>query len=357
MSNSNTMTNKIHNFSAGPSIMAPETFKACADGIYNFANTGMSILEVSHRGKEFVAVVDETKALIKELMGINDDYDVIFLGGGASMQFCMVPYNLLKTKAAYINTGTWASNAIKEAKLFGQVDVIASSEDTNFNYIPKSFVIPNDADYLHITSNNTIYGTQLRTFPKSPVSLICDMSSDILSRAVNVKDFDLIYAGAQKNMGPAGVTVVIIKKSILENPKHNIPTMLRYSIHVEKESMFNTPPVFPIFAMYENLKWVKKMGGVPAMEERAEARAKLLYDEIDSNDKFIGTVKKEDRSFMNACFKLKDESEDARFIEETKKVGISGIKGHRSVGGFRASMYNALPLESVQALVEVMKNF
>jgi len=357
MSNTNSMSKKVHNFSAGPSILAPETIQACVNGITNFANTNLSVLEVSHRGKEFVAVVDETKALIKSLLHISDDYEVIFLGGGASLQFCMVPYNLLRTKAAYINTGTWSSNAIKEAKMFGQVDVIASSEDQNFNYIPKTFTIPNDADYLHVTSNNTIFGTQMRQFPNCPVPMICDMSSDILSRKIDVSKFDLIYAGAQKNMGPAGVTVVIIKKSILGNPKHNIPTMLRYSTHVEKESMFNTPPVFPIYAMYENLKWVKNMGGVAAMEERAAARANLLYNEIDNNPLFETTVKGEDRSKMNACFKLKNEADNERFLEATKAVGISGIKGHRSVGGFRASMYNALPIESVQVLVDVIKNF
>ncbi len=356
MSNSSTM-GKIHNFSAGPSILAPETIDNCVKGLQNFANTGLSVLEVSHRSKEFVAVVDETRGLIKDLLNIPDNYDIIFLGGGASMQFCMVAYNLLKEKAAYINTGTWSKKAIKEAKLFGQVDVIASSEEDNFNNIPKSYTIPGDADYFHITSNNTIFGTQFQEFPNSPVPMICDMSSDILSRPIEVSNFDMIYAGAQKNMGPAGVTVVIIKKSLLENPKNGIPTMLNYQTHIDKESMFNTPPVFPIYAMYQNLKWVKASGGVAEMERRAQNKAALLYNEIDSNPKFEGTAKKEDRSHMNACFKLVDETKNEAFMEAATQAGCSGIKGHRSVGGFRASMYNALPLESVQVLVDVMKKF
>jgi phosphoserine aminotransferase len=356
MSNTKTMA-KIHNFSAGPSILAPETIDNCIAGIRNFANTNLSILEVSHRGKEFVAVVDETKGLIKSLLNVPEDYEIVFLGGGASLQFCMVAFNFLKTKAAYTDTGTWSSNAIKEAKLFGQVDVVASSKDKNYNFIPKNYTIPSDADYFHITSNNTIFGTQVKEFPNSPVPMICDMSSDILSRPINVSSFDMIYAGAQKNMGPAGVTVVILKKSLLENPKNGIPTMLNYQTHVDKESMFNTPPVFPIYAMYQNLLWVKKCGGVSEMEARANEKATMLYNEIDSNPKFEGTAAKEDRSHMNVCFKLVDESQSDKFLEQTKALGCSGIKGHRSVGGFRASMYNALPLESLEVLVNVMKNF
>lgn len=356
MSNTKTMT-KVHNFSAGPSIMAPETIENCIAGIQNFANTNLSVLEVSHRSKEFVAVVDEAKALIKDLLNVPAGYEVLFLGGGASLQFCMIAFNLLKTKAAYTDTGTWSSNAIKEAKLFGQVDVVASSKDKNYNFIPKNYTIPSDADYFHITSNNTIFGTQVKEFPNSPVPMICDMSSDILSRPLNVASFDMIYAGAQKNMGPAGVTVVIIKKTLLDNPKNGIPTMLNYQTHIDKESMFNTPPVFSIYAMYQSLLWVKKCGGVSEMESRANAKANLLYSEIDSNPKFEGTAAAEDRSSMNACFKLVKESENERFLELVKAAGCSGLKGHRSVGGFRASMYNALPIESVEVLVNVMRNF
>lgn len=351
------MTKKIHNFSAGPSILAPETIQNCIQGIENFAGTGLSVLEVSHRSKEFVSVVEETQSLLRELLNIPNDYEVVFLSGGASMQFCMVGYNLLKNKAAYINTGTWSKKAIKEAKLFGQVDVVASSENENFNYIPKGYTIPSDADYFHITSNNTIFGTQIKEFPNSPIPMVCDMSSDILSRPIEVSKFDLIYAGAQKNMGPAGVAVAIIKKSLLEEQKPNIPTMLNYLTHIEKDSMFNTPPVFPIYAMYQNLKWVKECGGVNEMERRAEARATLLYNEIDQNPKFEGTAAIEDRSFMNACFKLSNEADSELFMEKATAAGCSGIKGHRSVGGFRASMYNAMPLESVQVLVDVMQKF
>lgn len=357
MSNNTGMSKKVHNFSAGPSILAQETIQNCIKGIENFSGTGLSVLEVSHRSKEFVAVVDETKALIKELLQVPENYEILFLGGGASMQFCMVAYNLLKSKAAYVNTGTWSNKAIKEAKLFGQVDVVASSKEENFNFVPKGYAIPSDADYFHLTSNNTIFGTQLKEFPNSPISMVCDMSSDILSRGIDVSKFDLIYAGAQKNMGPAGATVVIIKKDILENPKPNIPTMLNYATHIEKESMFNTPPVFPIYAMYQNLKWVKSCGGVSEMEKRAEERANLLYGEIDSNPKFEGTAAKEDRSYMNVCFKLTNEADNDLFLEKATAAGCSGIKGHRSVGGFRASMYNAMPLESVKVLVDIMKNF
>ncbi len=357
MSNNYQNMGKIHNFSAGPSILSKETILGCIDGIKDFAGTSLSVLEVSHRGKEFVAIVDESKKIIKELLNINDDYDIIFLGGGASLQFCMIPFNFLHTKAAYINTGTWSSNAIKEAKIFGEVLEIASSEDKNFNYIPKNISIPTDADYLHFTSNNTIFGTQFKEFPHTNLPLICDMSSDILSRKINVSDFDIIYAGAQKNMGPAGVTVVIIKKDYLVNAKTNIPTMMKYKIHVEKESMFNTPPVFPIFAMYQNLLWVQKLGGVDAMQKRAAIRADLLYQNIDNSNAFEGTVEKEDRSQMNACFKLLDNTLEENFLADCKSAGISGIKGHRSVGGFRASMYNALPIESVEALVNIMNKY
>lgn len=348
---------KIHNFSAGPSILPQEAIDASIEGLRNFAGTGLSVLEVSHRGKEFVAVVEETQSLIKELLGVPEGYEVLFLGGGASMQFLMVAYNLLENKGAYLKTGVWAANAVKEAKYIGNVEVVASSEDRNYSYIPKGYIIPSDADYFHCTSNNTIYGSQMKSFPDSPVTMVCDMSSDILSRRIDASKFGLIYAGAQKNMGPAGVTVVIVKKDILGKVSRKIPSMMNYAVHIDKETMFNTPPVFPIFAMLQNLKWVKKSGGVDEMQRRAAARAELLYNEIDNNPLFTGTVDKEDRSQMNACFLLTDPSLEDKFNAAWKEAGISGIKGHRSVGGYRASMYNALPLESVEALVNVMRSF
>ncbi len=348
---------KVHNFSAGPSILPPEVIEASIEGIRNFAGTGLSLLEVSHRGKEFVAVVQETKDTIKELMNIPEGYEILFLGGGASTQFLMLAYNLLETKGAYLKTGVWAANAMKEAKCLGNVEVVESSEDKNYLYIPKGYSIPADADYFHCTSNNTIYGSQIQSFPDSPVPMVCDMSSDILSRQVDVSKFGLIYAGAQKNMGPAGVTVIIVKKDILGKVTRQIPNIMNYKVHIEKESMFNTPPVFSIFSMLQNLKWVKKVGGVDEMQRRAAARADLMYAEIDDNPLFTGTVEKEDRSQMNACFLLTDPSLEDKFNAAWKAAGISGIKGHRSAGGFRASMYNALPLESVQVLVDVMKTF
>lgn len=348
---------KVHNFSAGPSILPQEALEASIEGIRNFAGTGLSVLEVSHRGKEFVAVVEETQSLIKELLGVPEGYEVLFLGGGASLQFLMVAYNLLETKGAYLKTGVWAANAVKEAKHLGNVEVVASSEDKNYSYIPKNYVIPTDADYFHCTSNNTIYGSQMTSFPDSPVTMICDMSSDILSKRIDASKFGLIYAGAQKNMGPAGVTVVIVKKDILGKVSRQIPSMMSYQVHIDKETMFNTPPVFPIFAMLQNLKWVKKVGGVDEMQKRAAARAALLYDEVDRNPLFTGTVATEDRSQMNACFLLTDPSLEDKFNAAWKEAKISGIKGHRSVGGYRASMYNALPLESVEALVNVMRTF
>ncbi|MDP2176125.1 MAG: 3-phosphoserine/phosphohydroxythreonine transaminase [Bacteroidota bacterium] len=348
---------KIHNFSAGPSILPKEAIQACVEGIQNFAGTGLSLLEVSHRGKEFVKVVEDTQAIIKELMDIPEGYEILFLGGGASMQFITVAYNLLENKGAYLKTGVWAANAAKEAKHFGTVEIIASSEDRNYCYIPKNYTIPTDADYFHCTSNNTIYGSQMQSFPDSPVTMVCDMSSDILSRKVDVSKFGLIYAGAQKNMGPAGVTVVIVRKDILGKVSRQIPSMMDYAVHIKSESMFNTPPVFPIYAMLQNLKWVKQQGGVEGMQKRAKARAELLYSEIDNNPLFKGTVDKEDRSQMNVCFLLTDDSLTDKFNAAWKAAGISGIVGHRSVGGYRASMYNALPLESVEALVNVMKTF
>lgn len=348
----------VHNFSAGPSILFPYAFSEAAKAIQNFENTGLSILEVSHRGKEFVAVMEQSQQIIKDLLNVPEGYKVLFLGGGASMQFLQVAYNLLETKAAYMNTGTWASNAIKEAKAFGQINVVASSEENKFNFIPKGYTIPEDMDYFHCTSNNTIYGTQMQSFPDSPVTMVCDMSSDIMSKEVDVSKFGLIYAGAQKNMGPAGVTLVIVKEEILGKVSRHIPSMMDYRVHIKGESMFNTPPVFPIYVLLKNLEWVKKLGGVNAMQKIATERANLLYSEIDSNPLFKAVVNDPiDRSQMNATFVLEDSSLDDKFLAACKEAKISGLKGHRSIGGFRASMYNALPLESVQALVNVMRTF
>jgi phosphoserine aminotransferase len=347
---------KIHNFSSGPAILPKETIEASIEAIRDFAGTGLSLLEVSHRGKEFVAVMDEACAIVKEILGLGDDYDVIYTQGGASLEFVMVAMNLLEKKAAYTCTGTWAKNAIKEAKGFGQVDVVASSEDKDFTYIPKNYVIPTDADYFHCTSNNTIYGSQMHQFPECPVPLVCDMSSDIFSRPFDAKRFSLIYAGAQKNLGPAGAVLVIIKKGILGKVSRYIPTMLNYQTHIDKESMFNTPPVFSVFATLQTLKWIKRLG-LNEINHRNEAKANMLYSEIDHNQLFTGTVETADRSLMNATFLLNDESLNVKFTTACKEAGIVGIKGHRSVGGFRASMYNALELDSVEALVNVMRTF
>jgi phosphoserine aminotransferase len=350
---------KTHNFSAGPSILSEFTIKQSAEAVLNFAGTGLSILEVSHRGKEFVAVCDEARAMVKELLDVPQGYDVIFLGGGASLQFCMVPFNLLKTKAAYLDTGTWASNAIKEAKLFGEVNVVASSKDANYTFIPKAYTIPDDVDYFHFTSNNTIYGTEMRYDPDLKVRMVSDMSSDIFSRPVDVSKYDIIYAGAQKNLAPAGVTLVIVRTDALGNAGRPIPTMLDYSTHVKKESMFNTPPVFPIFSALQTLKWYKEQGGIVAMEKKNIEKAAILYDEIDCNKLFKGTVAVEDRSIMNLCFVMADEYKEleADFGAYASAAGMSGLKGHRSVGGFRASLYNAMPKSSVEALIEVMKDY
>lgn len=350
---------KKHNFYAGPSILSQYTIKKTADAVLDFANTGLSILEVSHRSKEFQAVVDEAVALTKELLNIPEGYHVLFLGGGASLQFCMVPFNLLKKKAAYINTGTWASNAIKEAKLFGEVDVVASSQESNFNYIPKNFVIPKDVDYFHYTSNNTIYGTETRKDYDSPVPMVCDMSSDIFSREFDCSKYDLIYAGAQKNLAPSGVTIVIVKEDALGKVSREIPTMLDYRTHIKKGSMFNTPPVLPIYSALMTLRYYKEQGGVKEMERRDLEKAAMLYDEIDRNKLFRGTVAEEDRSIMNVCFVMNPEYAELEkdFMEFATSKGMVGIKGHRSVGGFRASLYNALPKESVQALIDCMKEF
>ena len=350
---------KKHNFYAGPSILSEYTLKNTADAIKDFAGTGLSILEISHRSKEFTAVIEEAAALVKELLEIPEGYHVLFLGGGASMQFCMVPYNWLNTKAGYLDTGTWASNAIKEARLFGDVDVVASSKDANYTFIPKDFTIPADADYFHFTTNNTIYGTEIRKDIDSPVPLVADMSSDIFSRPVDVSKYNIIYAGAQKNLAPAGVTIAIVKEDALGKVARAIPTMLDYRTHIKKGSMFNTPPVLPIFSALQTLKWYKELGGIKEMERRDLEKAARLYDEIDRNRLFVGTVKEEDRSIMNVCFVMKPEYAELEkeFIDFAGTKGIVGIKGHRSVGGFRASLYNALPLESVEVLINAMKEF
>ncbi len=347
----------VHNFSAGPAILPAEVLQQASAACLSFNNTGLSLLEISHRGKDVIAVFDEAAALTKKLLNLSDDYAVIFLQGGASTQFAMVPHNFLNQKAAYLNTGVWATRAIKEAKHYGETAVVASSEDRNFSYIPKGFLIPEDADYFHYTSNNTIYGTQIRTVPQSPVPLICDMSSDIFSYTFDASKFDLIYAGAQKNMGPAGATMVILKKSALQRIQRKMPTMLNYAIHVEGESMYNTPPVFAVYVSMLTLRWLDAMGGVAVMEARNEEKSRLFYTELDRNSQFKGTVDVEDRSRMNANFVMNDPSKEPLFNAMLKEAGISGLAGHRSVGGYRASMYNALPLSSVQALVEVMQAF
>lgn len=358
MVNPKIMNQKVHNFSAGPGILPDEVIQEAAKAVLNFQGTGLSLLEMSHRSKEYVAVMDEARAIVKRLMRLGDDYEVVYLGGGASLQFTMVAQNLLSTThyAAYTNTGVWAKKAIKEAKMLGKVQVLASSEDKNFSYIPKDYSIPTDADYFHCTSNNTIYGTQMKAFPQSPVPMVCDMSSDIFSRDIDFSQFDLIYAGAQKNMGPAGATLVVIKKSLLGKSGRTLPSMLDYAVHIEGESMYNTPPVFPVYCILLTLQWVERMG-LKAMEERNIAKAELLYNEIDRNSLFEGTAAREDRSYMNVCFVMKNPALEDAFNKVLKAANISGLKGHRSVGGFRASIYNAMPIESVQVLVDVMQEF
>lgn len=348
-----------HNFYAGPSILSEYTIKNTADAVLNFAGTGLSLLEVSHRGKEFVAVNDEARALVKELLHVPETHEVVFLGGGASLQFCMVPYNLLKKKASYLDTGTWASKAIKEAKFFGEVDLVASSKDKNYTYIPKNYTLAPDTEYFHITTNNTIYGTEIHDIPQVNVPLVADMSSDIFSRPVDVSKYDVIYAGAQKNLAPAGVTIIIVRKDALGKVERPIPTMLNYQTHIDKDSMFNTPPVLPIFAALQTLKWYKEQGGVKVLQKKNQEKAAVLYDEIDRNKLFRGTAVPEDRSLMNVCFVMNDEYKEleSSFAKFAAAAGMVGIKGHRSVGGFRASLYNAMPLESVKALVETMKEF
>ena len=351
---------KKHNFSAGPCILPQEVFQKSAEAILDFNGSGLSLLEISHRSKDFVAVMDEARAIVKRLMNLGDDYEVLYLGGGASLQFAMVPFNLMKSeggKAAYLNTGTWSAGAIKEAKKLGTVDVVGSSKEENYSFIPKDYEVGNEYDYFHCTSNNTIYGTQMREFPKVDTFLVCDMSSDIFSRVIDFSQFDIIYAGAQKNMGPAGTTLVVVKKEILGKTGRDIPSMLDYSLHIAKESMYNTPPVFPVYASLLTLQHLENNGGIAAAEVRNEAKAKLLYGEIDRNPLFetFCTVE-EDRSLMNVSFKLLDESKKEEFDNAWKAAGINGLNGHRSLGGYRASMYNALPIESVQVLVDVMQN-
>lgn len=352
---------KKHNFSAGPCILPQEVLQEASQAVLNFDNLDLSLLEISHRSKNFVAVMDEAVSLVKELLEVPEGYSVIFVQGGASLQFVMVAFNLLKTekgKAAYTNTGTWASNAIIEAQRLGEVKVVGSSKDDNFNHIPKGYTISSDMDYFHCTSNNTIFGTQMKAFPKTEgTAMVCDMSSDIFSRKVNVADFDLIYAGAQKNMGPAGATVVIVKDEILGKSGRDIPAYLDYATHIKKDSMFNTPPVFATYVSMLTLRWLKAKGGVEVIEKENQAKADLIYSEIDRNSKFSGTAAKEDRSNMNACFLPVEGADTGKFDEMWKAAGINGINGHRSVGGYRASMYNALPLEGVQVLVDVMQAF
>lgn len=350
---------KKYNFNAGPSILPSEVIKATAEACLEFNNSGLSLMEISHRSKDFQPVMDEAEALMKELLDIPEGYKVLFLGGGASLEFCMVPYNLLEKKAAYLNTGTWAKKAIKEAKLFGEVVEVASSAADNYTYIPKNFKVPADADYFHITTNNTIYGTEIRKELDSPVQMVADMSSDILSRPVDVSKYAIIYGGAQKNLSMAGVTFVIVKEDALGKVSRQIPTMLDYRTHVEKGSMFNTPPVVPVFTALQTMKWIKAQGGVKVMDARAKERAEILYSEIDRNKLFRGTVAEEDRSLMNICFVMNDEYKEleADFMKFATDKGMVGIKGHRSVGGFRASCYNAMSVEGVKALVEAMKEF
>ncbi|MCZ4319567.1 3-phosphoserine/phosphohydroxythreonine transaminase [Aequorivita viscosa] len=348
---------KKHNFSAGPCILPQSVLQKSAEAVLNFNNLNLSLIEISHRSKDFVEVMETAQSLALEHLQLqNKGYKALFLQGGASMQFLMTAYNLLEKKAAYLNTGTWSEKAIKEAKMLGEVIEVASSKSENFNFIPKNYNIPKDADYFHCTSNNTIYGTQMQDFPKTEIPLVCDMSSDIFSRQLDFSKFGLIYAGAQKNMGPAGTTLVVIKEEILGKVSRAIPSMLNYKVHLDKDSMFNTPPVFSVYVSMLTMQWLKESGGISAIEKVNNEKAALLYSEIDRNPLFEGFVsKKEDRSKMNATFNLKNDGLKATFDDHLKQAGINGINGHRSIGGYRASMYNALPLESVQVLVDVMQ--
>ena len=348
---------KKHNFSAGPSILAPEVFQKASQALLDFEGTGLSVIEISHRSPEFVRVIERARALALEIAGLDNSYETLFLQGGASMQFLMVPYNLLETKAAYIDTGTWANKAQKEAALFGNTEVIASSKADGYKYIPKNVTVPTDANYLHITTNNTIYGTEFHSLPQTDIPLVADMSSDIFSRPLDYKHFSLIYAGSQKNLGASGSTLVIVKKDILGKVSRKLPSMMDYQLHIKNDSMFNTPSTFAVYVNLLVLEWIQAQGGLQALGKRNQAKADLLYGEIDRNPLVVGYANKEDRSLMNVVFNLTDESTKERFDALCKEANISGIKGHRSVGGYRASIYNALPLESVQVLVDVLKEF
>lgn len=351
---------KKHNFSAGPSILPQEVFEKASQAVLDFNNSGLSILEISHRSKDFVTVMEQARSMVLELLGLRDKgYQALFLSGGASMEFVRVPYNFMTKhgKAAYLDTGTWAAGAIKEAREFGDTVVVASSKADNYTYIPKDYTIPADADYFHCTSNNTIYGTQMYQFPETGVPMICDMSSDIFSRQLDFSKFSLIYAGAQKNMGPAGTTLVVVKEELLGKTGRHIPGILDYKQHIAKDSMYNTPSVFAVYTSYLTLQWLQRQGGIKAMEERNNTKAELLYNEIDRNPLFTGTAKKEDRSKMNVTFLLNNATYSERFDALWKAAGINGLNGHRSVGGYRASIYNAMPVESVQVLVDVMQEF
>ena len=350
---------KKHNFNAGPSVLADEVIENAAKAVLDFNGSGLSLLSISHRSKDFDAVMAEADALFRELLHIPDNYKIFYIGGGASTMFYEVPANFLGKKAGYVNTGVWSKKAIKEAKRYGEVEILATSEDRNFTYIPKGFAIPSDLNYLHITSNNTIYGTEYHEDLSSPVPLIADMSSDILSRPVDVTKYAMIYGGAQKNLAPAGVVFAIIREDMLDKQVRDLPTMVSFRTHVENNSMFNTPPVFPIYVLKETLKWLKSIGGVEEIYRRNQEKAQLLYDEIDRNPLCRGTVEKQDRSLMNICFVMADGYEELapEFLEYTKAHDIVGIKGHRLVGGFRASCYNALKKESVEVLVKCMRDF
>lgn len=352
---------KKHNFSAGPAILPAPVLKEAGKAAVNYQGMGLSLLELSHRGPEFTAIIEEANALLKEIIGLPEGYHVLWLSGGASTQFFMAPMNLLNAgeTATYTDTGTWANKAIKEAKGFGHVQVVASSKEQNYNFIPKGYKIPRDAKYLHLTSNNTIFGTQLHKFPKSPVPLVCDMSSDFLSRPIDPKPFGLIYAGAQKNLGPAGTTVVIVREDLLGTVQRHLPSMLDYRTFIQENSLYNTPPVFPIYVSLLTLRWIKKNGGLKGMQRRNRTKAAVLYQEIDRNPLFKGTTAVEDRSLMNVCFVMEEKyaALEKEFLKETEANGMVGLKGHRSVGGFRASIYNAMPKSSVQALTDLMADF
>lgn len=354
-----TTRTQVHNYSAGPCILPQEVFQQAAQAVIELDGSGLSILEISHRSKPFIEIMEKARNLVKELLGAPDHYQVVYLGGGASMGFHLVPHNFMRVggRGAYAHTGEWSKRAIKEAKLAGDAVVVASSEDKNFTYIPKGYAVPSDVDYFHFTSNNTIFGTQYKQFPKSPVPLICDMSSDIFSRPMNVSDFALIYAGAQKNMGPAGATVYLMDPDQLGKTGRKLSPVLDLKNHASKDSMYNTPPVYAVYVSMLTMEWMKKIGGVKEIEKRNAAKAKLLYDAVDSLPLFKGTTAVEDRSVMNPTFVMTDAALEPAFDAMWKEAGVSGIRGHRSVGGYRASMYNALPLESVQVLVDVMNEF